>query len=82
MPIYEFRCFGCDEVFELLEMKQEDREHAKCPKCGSISFERIMSRTNFAVSGSQSCSGTTGTSVNERTCGEGKCTTVTLPGPK
>lgn len=83
MPIYEFKCQKCDEFFELLVMGKNDEEDCKCPKCGAQSFERIMSRTNFNVSGGTSAcaaGGNDGVGIQERTCSSGSCTTYTIPG--
>lgn len=83
MPIYEFKCRECEEFFELLVMGKTEEDEMKCPKCGAQSFERIMSRTNFNVTGgSSACSGPSdGTAgVHERQCSSGSCTTYTVPG--
>lgn len=82
MPIYEFRCLECEHIFELLEMKKDDRVELKCPKCGADSFERVMSRTNFAVKGGQAAADTGGIDVNSRSCETGNCATINLPGPR
>lgn len=81
MPIYEFRCSECQHVFELLELKKEDRMEAKCPRCGSKSFKRVLSCTNYTASGSRSGAGSGGPTVNNRSCDGGSCTTIDIPGP-
>jgi putative FmdB family regulatory protein len=81
MPIYEFRCLDCQHIFELLALNKEDRIEAKCPKCGCDSFERVLSRTNYTMGGSRSGAGSSGTSVNSRSCDGGSCTTIDIPGP-
>lgn len=43
MPVYEFKCDECGEVFELLVGHEVDIEDLKCPKCGSMSMERLFS---------------------------------------
>ncbi len=82
MPIYEFKCMKCEEFIELLVMSKNDEDELKCPKCGGQSFERVMSRTNFNMtgspSGSRACSADSG--KLERTCSSGSCTTYTVPG--
>lgn len=83
MPIYEFKCQKCEEFFELLVMGKNDEDDFKCPKCGEQSFERVMSRTNFNVTGGSSAcasAGNTGPGVHDRTCSSGSCTTYTIPG--
>ena len=80
MPIYEFRCEGCSEIFEHLAMSSNDEFQAKCPHCGGGELSRVMSASNSVVSDSagsaQGCSG----GVQNRTCGSGNCSTLTLPG--
>lgn len=83
MPIYEFKCQKCEEFFELLVMRQSDEQEIKCPKCGAQSFERVISRTNFNVTGGTSACASAGEGkpgVQERTCSSGSCTTYTIPG--
>ena len=81
MPIYEFKCKECDEYFELLVMSKNEEDEFKCPKCGAQSFERIMSRTNFNVTGSAcSSAGSNGAGIQERQCSSGSCSTYTIPG--
>jgi putative FmdB family regulatory protein len=78
MPIYEFKCNQCDECFEILLMKSREEEEAKCPACGSQAFERVMSCTHYAVTGTGARAGA---QRQTRTCSGGSCSTVELPGP-
>ncbi len=82
MPIYEFKCLKCEEFFEILVMGNDEKHELKCPKCQSEEFERIMSSTNFAVSGNGNSGENTGASANTKTCSSGSCTTYNIPGPK
>ena len=51
MPIYEYRCGGCDHEFE--EMQRITAEpHATCPSCGSEECRRLMSVSSFVLKGS------------------------------
>jgi putative FmdB family regulatory protein len=50
MPIYEYKCTKCDNVFELLETTFNDVKEKKCTKCGS-NAERIISLTSFHLKG-------------------------------
>jgi putative FmdB family regulatory protein len=80
MPIYEFKCQKCNNFFEILVIRDKDQIEMKCPSCKSDHFERVMSATNFSMSGG---SGTqTGSSAQTRTCSGGSCTTYEIPGPK
>lgn len=77
MPIYEFICQSCRNIFELLSLKQDDLLEPKCPNCGSENLERVMSRTNV---GSTTHSGNNKPQVENRTCSSGACSSITLPG--
>jgi putative FmdB family regulatory protein len=79
MPIYEFKCLECSDIFELLIMKSDNSVDMRCPKCGSETFERVMSTACFAVSGSPGSNPTVKT--ESRTCSGGSCSTIEVPGP-
>ncbi len=79
MPIYEFRCSDCSELFELLVVKQGEEVELTCPKCQSENFERVLSTTNFNMgSGGGNPSG--GVRGQTRNCPGGSCTTYDIPG--
>lgn len=78
MPIYEFRCLKCQELFEFLAVRSDDTMETHCPHCGAEDFERVMSSSNFAMGSASSGSGT---SKQTRTCSGGNCTTYDIPGP-
>lgn len=40
MPIFEYRCEGCDHRFELLVLKGTE---PACPKCQAVTLERQLS---------------------------------------
>ncbi len=78
MPIYEFKCQKCEEFFEILVMGGKDDDDVHCPKCQSQAFERVLSSTNYAMTGA----GQTGHKATQttRTCSSGNCTTYEIPG--
>ena len=77
MPIYEFRCVECSNVFELLQLTQEnDKKAMKCPKCNSTEVERLLSR----VSVMRSADGKATKTVKD--CGESTCTSIEVPGSR
>ena len=81
MPIYEFRCQGCGEIFEHLAMKRGEELEAKCPHCGGQELSRVMSTANAVMGDSVSSSQNSGPKVENRSCKDsGSCTTITLPG--
>ena len=48
MPIYEYQCRSCDEVFELLV---RSGDVASCPSCHGQDLERLLS--SFAVNSNE-----------------------------
>ncbi len=50
MPIYEYQCNHCNEVFELFHKIDEDCKVA-CPKCLGPA-KKLISATNFILKGS------------------------------
>jgi putative FmdB family regulatory protein len=50
MPLYEYKCSGCGQQFELLILRAS--QIAACPSCASESVERILSM--FAVTSDSS----------------------------
>ncbi len=79
MPIYEFRCLKCDELFEILTARADEAVEMRCPKCAAAEFERVMSATNYSVGGGGGSS--SGASQQSRSCSGGSCTTYEIPGP-
>jgi putative FmdB family regulatory protein len=77
MPIYEFKCLKCGELMEMLFKSSNDQVEMKCSACGSMSMERVISATNFSVSGGAANPKPTS---QTRTCGSGSCTTYEIPG--
>jgi len=67
MPMYDYRCKNCDEVFEeLVFSSSAPDEEIKCPKCGQNKSERLFSAPMISTGGSSS--NTVATSSN-RGCG-------------
>ena len=54
MPIYEYRCRKCGNVFEEWVKTFDSPELEPCPKCGGDA-ERIMSNTSFKLEGGGWC---------------------------
>lgn len=50
MPIYEYRCKECHQIFEEWVRHAGDEETHKCPVCVGES-DRIMSNTSFVLNG-------------------------------
>jgi putative FmdB family regulatory protein len=49
MPLYDYRCRDCGEIFEKLRRMHEADHDVQCPKCHSENVERMLS--SFATSG-------------------------------
>ncbi len=49
MPIYEYRCSDCEQIFEEWQKDYEERQ-VPCPVCGNPA-QRIMSNTTFVLKG-------------------------------
>jgi len=45
MPIYEYRCEGCQERFEEF-LSLSTKPPPPCPACGSEKVERLLSKIN------------------------------------
>ena len=43
MPLYEYKCGKCGEIFELLRKREEANKYARCPACGARTRKRIIS---------------------------------------
>jgi putative FmdB family regulatory protein len=41
MPLYEYRCPGCEKAFEVLATAKSSAE-VQCPYCGSSTVERLI----------------------------------------
>lgn len=79
MPIYEFKCLKCNECFEILFTSAQETAELKCTKCDGQEIERVLSSTNFSVSGP---AGAAGPAAQTRNCSSGSCTTYDIPGPR
>ena len=53
MPMYDYRCKNCDEIFEELVFSSSvpDSE-IQCPKCGKSQSERLLSAPTVSTGGS------------------------------
>ena len=60
MPIYEFRCKKCKNIFESLIFSSTEEKKLSCPKCGAKKPEKVMSvsagRKSKVVHSLSSCS--------------------------
>lgn len=47
MPIYEYQCELCDQIFEYMIFKSDDEKDIECPKCKEKKIKRVLSPTGF-----------------------------------
>lgn len=60
MPIYEYKCNECEEVFELLTTSAEDSQKVQCPKCNSENVKKLMSAGAPVTLAPAGCGGNSG----------------------
>jgi len=79
MPIYEFRCAECGEIFEKLFMTSDEEVDLSCPECSAYTIEKVASATNYALGVG---GGGNQPKISTKACGSGnQCMTLDLPGP-
>ena len=54
MPIYEYRCEECRNLFEVLSTSAADTKESKCPKCGSGKVKKTISASSFRINSASS----------------------------
>lgn len=50
MPIFDYQCGNCGHVFDALQKLGEAALH-KCPECGKLALEKLVSAPAFQVKG-------------------------------
>ncbi len=61
MPIYEYACNECQEIFALLQWNNDEKETA-CPRCGSQNLKKLLSK--FSCSSSADAGASSGGSYS------------------
>ncbi|MHB8829393.1 MAG: FmdB family zinc ribbon protein [Syntrophales bacterium] len=60
MPIHEFKCRKCGNIFEYLCIRSDDKDYVVCPACGhkktDIQISAFSSSGHSAAGCSSSCS--------------------------
>lgn len=54
MPIYEFQCDECGEVFECLCFRSDGKEAVACTSCGGTKTHKLLSTFSCGSSDSKS----------------------------
>ena len=70
MPMYEYKCNSCGEIFEeLVPVSKRDASERCCPKCGSKDVKRNISHVAPAqVDGGKSTESSTCPTCSDGTC--------------
>jgi putative FmdB family regulatory protein len=71
MPLVEYRCADCRDVFERLVPSTQGAEHADCPNCGPAKAQRLLSV--FATTRAESASSPSTSAAAGGCCGGGCC---------
>ena len=78
MPIFEFRCIKCGNVFEKIFLKSDDSVEMECPECKAQTLERVVSRTNHVMARGAGEK----PKLTTRSCASGSsCMSIDIPGP-
>jgi len=78
MPIFEFRCLECGNLFEKILVKSGDTMEMRCPECKCESFERVLSKTSHVMAKGAGEK----PQLTTKSCGSGNsCYTLDVPGP-
>ncbi len=78
MPIFEFRCLQCGNVFEKILLKSDETVQMQCPDCKCETLERVVSRTTHVMARGAGEK----PRITARSCGSGgSCMSVDIPGP-
>ncbi|CAO0824690.1 Zinc ribbon domain-containing protein [Desulfarculales bacterium] len=82
MPIYEFRCEKCQQIFEHLALGNDQADSICCPACASEDLSRVLSSCACVEGGSRVESAiSSNPCVQNRSCqNAGSCSTINLPG--
>ena len=49
MPLRDYKCESCENIWEELRRDQSDPE--KCPKCEAPTPKRLLAKSNFSLKG-------------------------------
>jgi putative FmdB family regulatory protein len=49
MPIYEYKCNGCGEIFEILTTSSSNAGKVQCSKCQSEQVQKVISAGSFRL---------------------------------
>jgi putative FmdB family regulatory protein len=77
MPIYEYKCINCGNVFEFLTGTGDKEKTPVCQKCSGEVFQKLVSSSNFTIKTDGNRTGSTarccGSDVPRDDCVPGMC---------
>lgn len=53
MPIYEYQCNKCENIFEVLTLSAKDTAQVTCTRCKSDKVGKVMSAGSFRLTSSK-----------------------------
>lgn len=78
MPIYEYNCGDCNNIFEVLQLMGKEQQEPRCPACGSSKLKKLISAPFLPSSIGKpandepnACCGSDG--LKEKACTPGSC---------
>src|SRR5918993_354357 len=71
MALYEYKCAGCEDRFDLMRPMSDADEPAECPECGSMQSRRVISNFASITPGASALS--TNPVMDARMAGGGGC---------
>lgn len=57
MPIFEYQCDDCENVFEELVFSSSKTSGVKCPQCGGVHTQKLFSAFASAGASGGGCGG-------------------------
>jgi putative FmdB family regulatory protein len=60
MPIYEYKCQECRNIFEVLTTSTENIGKVECSKCGSSKVKKTISASSYRISSGSSSNAPSG----------------------
>lgn len=72
MPIYDYKCNGCDKTYDVFHKVREVIDDVVCPSCTSKEHTRLLSAPNVAMGHGSSLDVAPSCSTDSGCCG-GTC---------
>ncbi len=56
MPVFDYRCSGCGNTYDVYHKVREVVDDVVCPRCGSTEHKKLFSAASVSVGGTSSSS--------------------------